>query len=260
MKKYITKYVTGEYLQFNSDNTFVVKQPAKNKFKIYIVDEQGNEIFNCLSKYMGTKSDELYEDFLLNMNGVYCKLFMEDELYLNNILEIMFIFLDVNNDGDILSGAYSYASHVYGFFTFFRRNVDIQEKYESIYQKMKRVISQIEDDYKKAKRENCQLYREINYAVGCLKKDVEMYISCGEIYFTNYESEDENMKGLLKKSEFHKNNRKKFDFTDIIFQKRRFLTICEYYFLKNTGLSYEKRCLMCYLIVRYLEDYKGFSY
>lgn len=259
-KKYITKIVPHININSEKNISFCIQIPNEKRFKIYVENELGQEQFQCLTKYMGVKSDVLFEEFLIDMNGIYCNLLCNEEEFMYNVILLMFLFLDVNNDGNILEGAYSYASHAYGFFTFFNKDKEIQERYEKIYQQSKELIKQVAISYEKEKDNNGFLYQKIKEAVNKLRQDLSIYIQNGEIFFSDYDTENQKLKGLLYKSEFHKRNRIKFDFEDISFKKKRFLTICEYYFLKNAGLVYEKRCLVCYLIVRYLQDYKGFRY
>lgn len=209
---------------------------------------------------MGERSETLYNMFCNGMSGVNGKLDKENDSYYYNILLLMLIFLHVNNDGDILRGAYSYASHAYGFFTFFNKYEAIKDKFEKLYLDSEGLINQAINGYEDEIAMGGELFKTVSDSVDKIRENLRDYIQSGEVFFTNYETDDEKLDGLLYKSDFHKNNRSKFDFEDISFKERRFLTICEYYYLKNAGLSYEQRCLMCYFIVRYLEDYRGFKY
>ncbi len=259
-KKYITRIVTDVNSIGVNSISFCMRLPNEKKFKIYVENESGHEKINCLTQYMGKKSDELFERFLVDMNEIYFYLIRNEEEFMSNVILIMFLFLDVNNDGNIIEGAYSYASHAYGFFTFFNKNKEIQEYFENIYQNNKKMVKQIAEHYEMEKENSSSLYLKLRENVDRLQQNLEVHIQNGEVFFSDYDTENKELKDLLYKSEFHKRNRNKYNFKDYSFMKRRFLTICEYYFLKNVGLTYEKRCLLCYLIIRYLEEYKGFRY
>ncbi len=259
-KKYITKIVPEINKINEHDISFCMHIPNKKSFKIYIENESGKEQLDLLTEYMGTKSEELFEEFLTDMNEIHINYLADNEEYMYNVMLIMFVFLDINNNGNILEGAYSYASHAYGFFTFFKKNKEIQESFEKIYMNSKKMISQIAEKYESEKNHKGLLYEKIKKTVDKLQENLKEYIQNGEIYFSDYKTDNDELNGLLYKSEFHKRNYNKVDFEDYTFLKRRCLTIFEYYFLKNTGLSYQKRSLLCYLIIRYLEEYKGFEY
>lgn len=209
---------------------------------------------------MGDKSDEYFETFLIDMAPIAQKVKEEPDKLYKQIAVLMFSFLDVNHDGDLVKGGYTYASHAQGFFTFFKKYDEIKEYFEAEYQKNHLMMQQVFEAYSEAKQNGTMFYTIPQESVTKMKRGIKPHILSHEIYFSDYQSDDPAINGLLYKSRFHKNLYHTIDFEDIEFQMKRFVTICQYYFFKNLGLTYEKRCFLCYSIYRYMEETYNINY
>ncbi|VTS29885.1 Uncharacterised protein [Streptococcus pseudoporcinus] len=248
----------SELCETNKYSFFMKRQD--DRYDVFSKGLKEGVQFKFLSNDMGTHSDEYLEIFLNDMKEVSKEFIVKgNEFYFISVLMLL-IFLDVNNSGDLLKGGYAYVSHVQGFFTFFKKYEGIKEYYEKKYQENHVNIEKIYKKYLEVKLKNIWIYREVRDIIENLKVIIRPDIENNNIHFLKYKESGKDMDGLLYKSKFHKKMGSGIDFEDIEFKINRFILICEYFFLKNMGLSYKDRTFMCFCIYRYIEEIYNFSY
>lgn len=260
MKNYDIKTISFVELLKNKNYSFFIKK-AECVFEIYTASSDGGRKPNFISSNMGQKSDDLLEKFLTDMSKIAKKIIEAKDGFYYYMTLLMFIFLDINH-GNLVEGGFTYCSHAQGFFTFFKKNNEVKNYFEDNFQNNYKLIDKAYNDYLNSKNELNQFYKTPKESIKSIKCEAKPSILNKEIYFSNYESNDENLKNALSKSHFHAIHStdfmKKFD--DIDFQLKRFITICQYYFLDTLGLSYKNRCFLCFAIYRYIEKNFNFDY
>ena len=240
----------------SSEHAFAAKDNAG--FVLYIPDENGVKV-SFLEEKMGKDSDMLLFDFLRELDPLYKKVFSEDNHYIK-LITLIFMYLEINY-GDLKSGGFSLCSHSQGFLSFYDDR-DLAERFlEEIYLRNKKLFEHCFQLYDNRNERNEKMYRSLERTISQLSSCSKDLIANKKIFFVDEHAE----KTTLDSSRFHTALYNNTSFIENLsgnndFNVKRFVTICFYTFLKNTGIDYEKRCIIAYMIYRFIEDSLGFRY
>ncbi|HDD0571704.1 TPA: hypothetical protein PD805_002644 [Staphylococcus aureus] len=210
--------------------------------------------FEKTKKFMGSKSDEILMRLLIAFNNYYEELmflkFRDTNKFRQEVFKFMYCFAN-ENYGDLERGMISYCSHSMGFL--YR---DSSYNYLQLFMsKFKKNKSNLK--YLLKTREN-SLFQKYNLSniIKEYKNHINTKILSGEITFFNM---DHNITKDELDSPFHKTlkaNKKFLQFMkeDSEFLTSRFLTIFQYFFLRNLGIDGPNRYYYCYLIYKSIES------
>lgn len=257
MNKYIINQVDLSEMLKQNNYSFAFKN--EEGFDLYIESNVGNE-FCVLKNEMGSSCDSLLFSFLKDMKPVYKYIFCNQTDQVIKVISIMLMFLKINY-GSIKNGGFSFCSHAQGFISFFSDRSQIESYMEKEYEKNKSLIDYCFHCSKDEINNNGKIYYMLKNNVEKLAELSEKIISDNKIHFM---ANDDN-NNMLDESRFHRLLYKSINFIEKIkcdsnFKKKRFSTICFYYFLKSAGVDYKKRCYLAYIIYRYIEASYGFTY
>lgn len=257
MNNYVINRVSLSEMLKRDDYSFAFK--GNEGYNLYTESIVGNEL--CILKNeMGKHCDDLLFIFLKEMKPIYKYILSNRTDSIINIINIMLMFLKINY-GNIKSGGFSFCSHAQGFFSFFKNRGQIESYMENEYKKKKPLLDYCFYYSKNEIHNNGRIYSILKNNIEKLKRLSEKMISDNKINFL----ENSDTSGKLDESHFHRLLYKNTNFIkkiecDLNFKKKRFLTICFYYFLRSTGVDYRKRCYFAYIIYRHIETYYGFTY
>lgn len=257
MKKYDVKEVLMSEMIERNDYDFAIKED--DEFKLYIPDDSGKKkVF--LDERMGDYANEILEEFLIGLDSIYKDIFSDKEVIYVKIITLMFIYLHLNY-GSLKNGGFSFCSHSQGFISFYADRSRVENFLEEQYKKNRALLEHCYICYSKEKDNNGQMYNILQNCISIVSEVAGDKITDGSIRFVNERTE----KTTLDASVFHKNLYSNTSFVKKIncdhdFSIKRFTTICFYTFLKNVGINYKKRCIITYMIYRYIEDKFDFRY
>lgn len=256
MDKYDIIHCNRETMLSNREYSFAAKDNAD--FIIYVPDKNGVSV-SFLEKKMGRDSDRLLFDFLRELNPLYKNIFSKDDHYIK-LITLMFMYLEINY-GDLKSGGFSFCSHSQGLLSFYADR-DLAERFlEKNYLKNKKLLEYCFQLYNNRSECDEKVYRSLEQAIRHLSSRSKNLIVDRKILFVNEPAK----KTTLDSSRFHTELYNNTYFIESLngnndFSVKRFTTICFYTFLKNTGINYEKRCIITHMIYRFIEDNFGFKY
>lgn len=256
MYKYNITHCNRITMLKSQEHSFAEKD--KDGFVLYIPDENGVPI-SFLEKRMGAEADKLLFDFLSGIDHLYKNIFSGDDHYIK-LITLMFMYLEINY-GDLKSGGFSFCSHSQGLISFYADRKRAERFLEDNYLKNKKLIAYCYSLFENRSGQSAEMYKDLEKSVRKLASCSKEQIAGGNIIFMNEHTEET----TFDSSEFHTALYNNTSFierlsNDIDFSVKRFATICFYTFLKNAGINYEKRCIIAYMIYRYIEEIQGFRY
>ncbi|MCF0125077.1 MAG: hypothetical protein HUJ68_04860 [Clostridia bacterium] len=240
-----------------NDYAFAVRE--SDSFKLYIPDENGSK-YTLLNEKMKGDSDDLLVGFYNQVNPVFKDVFKDKKQSVVKVLTLMFLFLKVNY-GDLVKGGFSYASHSQGFISFYNDRNSVTNYLKEQFDCNLDCLEFCYNNYLREVKANGRSFYLLQNAVENVKNEAGKRVQNGEITFADEKTEVV----TLSESLFHQTLYNNTEFIDkvkdsIDFKKKRFATICFYYFLKNIGINYKQRCIYAYLIYQYIERKFDFNY
>nr|WP_172686362.1 hypothetical protein [Macrococcus caseolyticus]AIU53948.1 TclM [Macrococcus caseolyticus] len=243
-------------------NDFLLLSNHSNDNSFYFLENDKLEIFNInnsdlkkTKSFMGDKSDEYLSIYLNKLNDFY-----ENMMYLqvNNysvfqteLFKFMINYSEFNYES-LERGMISYCSHSEGFLSI-PKNQKFKKIFKEGYLKNEHVLDLIINN-----RKDSFFYTyHIDTIISELKPCIRNSIKKNEIHFLNIDHSKNNDQLT---SDFHQHmlsNEKflKFMRCDIDFLTSRFLTIAQYFLLKNMGISNINRYFTCYLTYKSLSNF-----
>ncbi|MBY7665196.1 hypothetical protein [Staphylococcus agnetis] len=210
--------------------------------------------FEKTRKFMGDKSDEILMKLLINFNKYYEELmflkFRDVNKFRQEVFKFMYCFAS-ENYGDLQRGMISYCSHSMGFL--YR---DVNTSYLQTFKNKFKNNETILNYLLKTREKSLFQEHQLSEIIQKYKADIREKIIRKEITFLNMDNDI--TKDELN-SPFHKSlkeNKKFLHFmkTDCDFLTSRFLTIFQYFFLRNLGIDGHMRYYFCYLAYKSIES------
>lgn len=182
---FTTERTSLENMLESCKHNFTVKD--KDDFILYSNSNNGIPC-SFLTEDMGEYSDKLLLEFLCRMDDIYKYIFSSSDEYLNRVICLMIMFIDINYD-DLKNGGFSYCSHVNGYFSFFRERKKAEMLFENEYQKNKSSIIHCFKDYERHKSQNSKIYRLFKENIESVSQKADIGLKNGMIHFIQAEKE-----------------------------------------------------------------------
>lgn len=210
--------------------------------------------FKKTSTFMGKKSDEILMDLLASFNQYYEELmflkFKDINKFRQEVFKFMYCFAS-ENYGDLKRGMISYCSHSMGFLYRDLNHDFLQEfknKFEENASNLKYLLETREESL-------FQKYK-LSKIIQKHRKDIRKKIISKEITFFNmdYDITKDELSSPFHQSLKENNSFLRFMKEDSDFLTSRFLTIFQYFFLRNLGIDGPHRYFYCYLSYKAIES------
>lgn len=250
----------NKYMSASKDLVALEKRTPVNKINNHMaVTFNQVDMKNIMEKYNSLKQYEMYIYSRFEMqeanNGILEELNSNKENR-HVILVDLFIYIASLFEDGVSKGYLSYVSHVQGFFSLFRkREINLDGKFENIYQELKSEIKGLDNEEKKINIWKNEWQKVINiyyedFGFDKYKED-EFYNLDNQ-----YDNLVENMEGL-EDSMFHnlllKNKLKELYFSKNMIVFRNIVNTF-YKVLPFMGVSFMEKHLYGYMAYRYIED------
>ncbi|MGX0083943.1 hypothetical protein V6C56_11780 (plasmid) [Staphylococcus capitis subsp. urealyticus] len=209
--------------------------------------------FEKTQNFMGDKSDEILMKLLISFNKYYEELmflkFRDINKFRQEVFKFMYCFTS-ENYGDLQRGMISYCSHSMGFL--YR---DVNTNYLQVFKNNFKNNETILNYLLKTREKSLFQEYKLSEVIQKYKNDIKEKIIRKEITFFNMDNDV--TKNELN-SPFHKTLKEnktflKFMKEDSDFLTSRFLTIFQYFFLRNLGIDGPNRYYYCYLAYKSIE-------